>query len=123
MDADLLKLDDLPDDARNLLDAAEREEIAIRDRAERQAERIRSQADRKAAQVEAAAEDEVRALERRLLSELKPLQDHYAREGKLDEALAIRERIRGLKVRLLRAQPDPGSLADYEDTRVGHSVL
>ncbi len=123
MDPDLLSLDDLPADARDLIDAAEGDEIAVRDRAERQSDEIRARADRAVGELQARADEEVRARQQRLLAELKPLQDRYAREGKLDEALAIRERVRGLKASLLRAEPDPGSLTHLDNPRPGSSLL
>jgi hypothetical protein len=123
MDPDLLSLDDLPADARALIDAAERDEITVRDRVERQSDEIRARADRAVSELQARADEEVRARQQRLLAELKPLQDRYAREGKLDEALAIRERVRGLKASLLRAEPDPGSLAHLDQARSGSSLL
>jgi hypothetical protein len=122
MEPDLL-LDDLPAEARALIDEAEHELIAIRDRAERQADEIRVRADRAVAEVNARCATEVRAHERRLLEQLKPLQDGYARQGKLDEALAIRDRIRSLKASLLEAQPDPGSLAGLPAHPVGTQLL
>jgi hypothetical protein len=122
MDPDLL-LDDLPDEARTLIDEAERELQEIRDQAERQADEVRARADRTVAEINARAADEVRVRQRGLLDHLKPLQDSYAKKGKLDEALAIRERIRGLKASLLQAQPDPGSLASLPPHPVGTQVL
>jgi len=68
-------------------------------------------------------EEDVRTRQRSLLEALKPLQDQCAREGKLDEALAILERVRGLKANLLQAQPDPGSLAGMEHPKPGTSQL
>jgi len=123
MDPDLLSLDDLPAEARSLIDAAEHDEIAIRDRAERQIDEIRARADRAAADIQSRADDEVRARNQALLAALKPLQERYLREGKLDEALAIRDRIRGLKANLLRAQPDPGSLGGVDAPAPGTSML
>jgi hypothetical protein len=123
MDPDLLNLDDLPAEARSLIDAAERDEITIRDRAEREVDRLRARAELAVSEVQSRADDEVRARQQALLQALKPLQDQHARQGKLDEALAIRERIRGLKANLLRAQPDPGSLAGVDQPQPGMSQL
>jgi hypothetical protein len=123
MDPDLLSLDDLPAEARSLLDEAQREEIDLRDRAERQTDEIRARADHAVAEIQLRLEDELRARQQRLLAALKPMQDRCAREGKLDEALAIRERVRALKANLLHAQPDPGSLAGLDQPRPGTSML
>jgi len=123
MDPDLLSLNDLPAEARTLIDEAERDEIAIRDKAEREVDRIRARADRQVAEIQSKVEEDVGVRQRALLTALKPLQDQCAKEGKLDEALAIRERIRGLKANLLQAQPDPGSLAGIEQAKPGTSML
>jgi hypothetical protein len=122
MDPDLL-LDDLPAEARTLIDEAERDVQEIRDQAERQADEVRARAARAEAEIDARAADEVRVRQRGLLDRLKPLQDGYAKKGKLDEALAIRERIRGLKAVLLQAQPDPGALSSLPAQPPGTQVL
>jgi hypothetical protein len=134
MTPDLLTLDDLPADARALIEAAEHDEITIRDRAERQIDEVRARAnqaiadiqaraDQAVSELQAGADDEVRSRQLQLLAALKPLQERYLREGKLDEALAIRDRIRGLKSSMLRAQPDPGTLSGVEEPQPGTSLL
>jgi hypothetical protein len=123
MDPELLSLDDLPADARALLDDADHDEIALRAHAEEQIEDIRARADRAVADIQGKVDEDVRARRQRLFRELKPLQDKYAREGKLDEALAIRERLRGLRGSLLQAQADPGSLATFQNEPLGSTRL
>lgn len=66
--------DDLPDPARKRIGEFERE-----------AEEIRRK-----------AEADIRARQQKLLEDLKVLQDVYTKAGKLDEAVAIRDRIRKL---------------------------
>src|SRR5262249_8119493 len=106
-DADLIGLDDLPDDARTVVDAAERAVAEVRERAEREAaeiratveqecEAIRNRAEAELAAVQQATTRELAPLVRGLLDQLRDLQQRYAREGKLDEALAIRARVRQL---------------------------
>jgi multidrug efflux pump subunit AcrA (membrane-fusion protein) len=112
MDPELLSMDDTPAEARELLDAAEQEIDRLRDVARRQADDIRARAERACADIEEAAEEQIRARQLELLGRLKPLQDRHAREGQLDEALAIRDHVRGLKAQLLQARPDPGSLGE-----------
>ena len=112
MDPELLSLDDTPPEARALLDAAESEVAGVRESARRQSDDIRARAERACAEVEETAEEQVRARQLELLRQLKPLQDQHAGEGKLDEALAIRDHIRALKAQLLQARPDPGSLRE-----------
>ena len=58
-----------------------------------------------------------------MLAQLKPLQTACAREGKLDEALAVRDRIRALKAALLQAQPDPGTLSRLPEQPAGTQLL
>jgi hypothetical protein len=122
MDPDLF-LDDLPAEARALLDENERECQLIRDEAERQADELRARAERAAAEVVSRATEQVRDRQLALLRQLKPMQDGYAKKGKLDEALAIRDRIRGLKASLLQTQPDPGTLAVLPAQPAGTQVL
>jgi hypothetical protein len=122
MDPELLAFDDLPADARALLASAEQEEIQLRASAEGRIDEIRARADRAVAEIQGKVEEEVRTRQERLFRELKPLQDKYAREGKLDEALAIRERLRSLRGSLLSAQADPGNLAGVNHT-LGSSLL
>lgn len=123
MAEDILSLDDLPADARRLIDEAEREIIIIRDRAERQVDEVRLRADRAVADIQARADEEVQLRQRALLGQLRPMQQEQMRQGKLDEALAIRERVRGLKAGLLQARPDPGTVMDVPEPRPGRQVL
>src|SRR5262245_56750197 len=123
MDPELMAFDDLPADARALLDAAEHDEIALRAGAEQRIDEIRARADRAVVEIQTRVEEEVRVRQQRLYRELKPLQDRYAKEGKLDEALAIRERFRNLRGGLFQAQANPGNLAGYQPATPGSSVL
>jgi len=131
--SDLFSLDDLPNEARELLDEAERDVIAIRDKAERQAdetqlranrqiEDIKKKADKTISDANRTAQEQVEDRQKRLLAALRPLQQKYAKEGKLDEALAIRERIRALKTSAAQVRPNPGTLAG-EDATPGRTEL
>src|SRR5206468_3372559 len=60
---------------------------------------------------------------RQLLEALRPLQSAYVKEGLLDEALAIRDRVRQLRTRLLNARPDPGTLVEYQLADEGKEAL
>ena len=112
MDPELLSMDDTPAEVRDLLDAAEQDIGRLRDVARRQADDIRDRAERACVEIDETAEEEIRARQLELLRGLKPIQDRHVREGKLDEALAIRDHIRGLKAQLLQARPDPGSMGE-----------
>jgi hypothetical protein len=56
--------------------------------------------------IQKKADKEIQPLRDRAVQKLKALQDKYCREAKLDEALAIREKIKEIKGIL----PDPGQL-------------
>jgi hypothetical protein len=133
-DPDLLAWDELPDDARELIahteatiadirDRAARQVNAIRDEAERECAAIRERAEAAIAQVEHGVTRELAPLVRELVSSLRLLQEHYARQGKLDEALAIRARVRQLRSDLLGVQPDPGNLTGFGPGDIGRVVL
>jgi hypothetical protein len=59
-----------------------------------------------ASAIQKKADREIQPLRDRAVKRLKALQDKYCREAKLDEALAIREKIKEIKGIL----PDPGQL-------------
>src|SRR4051812_39587095 len=99
-DADLMSLDELPEDARALIARAEQSIAAIRaradartaeirDEAERECAAIRERADAAVARVEQGSTRELAPLVRELVDALRRMQEGYAREGKLDEALAV----------------------------------
>lgn len=131
---DLFSLDELPDEARTVLDDAERSVAAVRDRADRQAAAIRDRADAECAAIRERAEIEVSAIHQESTRELAPLvrdlvdrlrglQEAFARDGKLDEALAIRARVRQLRGDLLGVRPDPGNLTEFGAAEFGRSFL
>lgn len=134
LDDDLLLSDDLPPDARQLLDDADRAiaEVrartrqavaAIRDEAERRAEEIKRAAEAEAAAVQAEAAKELSPLLRDLFLQLKAMQAEYLKGGKLDEALAVRHRLRGLRCDLFGVKPDPGNLTDFGTADHGKSFV
>lgn len=133
-DADLMSLDELPDDARALIAEAERAIEEIRDRtarraaelraeAERECEAIRDRAEAEAARAEQAGTRELAPLVRNLVDSLRRTQEAYTRDGKLDEALAIRARVRQLRGDLLGVRPDPGNLTEFTAADAGRSLL
>lgn len=85
----------LPADAHKLVTDFEQEAAAIRLRAQR----------------------ELAARQQKLIEELTKLQDAYSKPGTLDEAVAIRDRIRQLKAggpeAIVDALPDPGMLHQF----------
>jgi LCCL domain len=133
-EADMIGLDDLPDDARAVVDGAERAIAAVRDRADRDTRDIRDTADRECEAIRNRAESELAAVQqaatrdlaplvRTMLEQLRELQQRYAREGLLDEALAIRARVRQLRGDLLGVRADPGTLTEFSVADAGRTAL
>jgi predicted nucleic acid-binding protein len=133
-EADRTGLDELPDDARAAIDAAERAMAEVRDRADRQSRAVRDSVNleielaRGRGEVELAAVQqnttrELAPLVRGLLDRLRDLQRHYAREGLLDEALAIRARVRQMRGDLLGVRPDPGTMTEFTAADAGRTAL
>jgi hypothetical protein len=133
-DSDLTALDELPDDAQAVVAGAERAVAAVRDRADEQVRAIRQAADEECAAIRARAEAdtaevqhettrELAPLVRELVETLRGLQERYARDGKLDEALAIRARVRQLRADLLGVRADPGNLAQLGAGDFGRPLL
>ena len=104
----------------------------MRERADRQttnraeAERNRRDPRRVDAEVAAPEQSATRDLARsfrELVDSLRKMQEAYARDGKLDEALAIRARIRQLRSDLLGVRLDPGNLTEFAVADAGRVVL
>lgn len=66
-----------------------------------------------AEKIRAKAELEVTVKREAAIRKLQEVQDKYTRDAKLDEAVAIRDTIRGLKSAGLRPLPDPGNLINF----------
>jgi hypothetical protein len=133
-DLDLSTLDELPDDARELIERAEQAISSIRARADGQANDVRGEADRDCAAIQERAEAAVARIEqaatrelaprvRELVDSLRRMQEQYTRDGKLDEALAIRARVRQLRGDLLGVRADPGNLTEFTVADVGRTAL
>jgi hypothetical protein len=86
------------------------------------AQRVLAQLDQEQAQARLEAEARITLARQRAIEYLKALQDRYAASGQLDEALAIRNRIRQLGGGggLGATTPDDQNLTEYRD-RVGQS--
>lgn len=124
LDDDLLLCDDLPPEAKRLLDEADRTIAEVRSRTDRAITAIREEAERKADEIKRAAEGEVARTQaeaakelspllRDLFHQLKAMQAEFMKEGKLDEALAVRNRLRGLRSDLFGVKADPGNMTDF----------
>ena len=122
MDPEELLADTLPDDARELIERTDTEVEELRQHAEQQADAIRAHAEEEVAGLQDETDRQVRRRQRQLIDRLQPLQDSYARAGRLDEALAIRDRVRQLSRTLADVREDPGYL-DVAEQDVGRSFL
>jgi hypothetical protein len=122
MSIDLLYDEDLPPEARELLAEADKEIEKLQAKAERDVARIRKKAEADVQKAEAARDEGVRERRHALAQQLKPLQDAYAREGSLDEALAIRAQIRRLRPGVAGVEPVPDIL-ECRAEDVGKSFL
>ena len=68
------------------------------------------------------AEDDIRKRRELLIQKLQSLQDDYTRAAKLDEAVAIRDRLRLLRTAHLKPRQSPGNLVTY-GTKTGRSFF
>jgi hypothetical protein len=82
---------DVPADARGLIDDFDKETKALKEKADR----------------------EIKDKRDKLIERLKQLQDTYTRAGKLEEAVAIRDKIKSMKQSTLEVKADPGNLTGY----------
>lgn len=134
LDNDLLLCDDLPPEAKRLLDEADRTIADVRTRTDRAIAAIREEAERKADEIKRAAEGEVATVQaeaakelspllRDLFHQLKAMQAEFMKEGKLDEALAVRNRLRGLRSDLFGVKPDPGNLTEYSSADFNKALV
>ena len=114
--------DDLPPEARDLVEKVGLQIGKLRDKTQKDAAAVQQKADREIAELNERCQQKVQAQVDKLAAELKPLQQSYAREGKLDEALAIRAQINQLQVVQGGAEPDPGTLVGLQG-EIGKSFL
>lgn len=88
------------------------------------AQTLVSQFEQRQASLQQEAEQKIKAERELLVQRLQQLQDRYTREAKLDEAVAIRDRIRQLQARVATqtaaVSPDPGDLTEFGN-RIGES--
>lgn len=133
LDPELLS-DELPAEARILIEEAEDQLArissvceqttdAIQDQAERDCTAIRAKAQKDTAAAQRAASLEVTPILRDLFGKLKTMQTQLAQSGLLDEALAIRGRLRSLRADLFNIRPDPGSMSDFSTSDYGRAYL
>ncbi|MCC2672191.1 MAG: hypothetical protein K0Q72_4663, partial [Armatimonadetes bacterium] len=97
--------EDLPEEVRELIAAVELEIGKLDAKAGRDVARIRQKAERDAAAVESKKDAATQQLRQELSERLKPVQIAYAKEGKLDEALAIRAQVRSMRLGGAHVEP------------------
>jgi hypothetical protein len=103
--------EDLPEEVRELIAAVELEIGKLDAKAGRDVARIRQKAERDAAAVESKKDAATQQLRQELSERLKPVQIAYAKEGKLDEALAIRAQVRSMRLGGAHVEPAPERLS------------
>ncbi|MGL6073602.1 MAG: LCCL domain-containing protein [Fimbriiglobus sp.] len=119
----LTSSDELPPEARELITQAEatarevrtvmhNETTRLRAALEDEIQAMRKRTERDICQLEVEVTRKLAPVLRSLFDGLRGMQEHYTKQGKLDEALAIRANIRQLRSDLLGIRPDPGSLSD-----------
>ena len=134
IDETLLYSDELPAEARILLDSVERGVVALRERTkqgvdaiqaelERRVDELKLDAARRTAEIQLVASQEITPLVRDVFNQLKVLQTNYAQKGQLDEALAVRHRLHILRNDLLGVKPDPGNMTDFNREDYGKSFI
>lgn len=134
LDDDLLLSDDLPPSAKLVLDEADRAiaEVrrktelavaAVRGEADREIDAIRRRCDERVADLQTEAAQELSPLLRTLFQRLKQMQAEFLKDGLLDEALAVRNRLRAMRSDLFGVKPDPGNLTEYGTADYGRSLL
>jgi hypothetical protein len=127
---DYLFSDDLPEEARQFIqdlerrtreikERVDRDRLAIRDAAERECAAIRARADAEIATLEATSASQIAPLLRELFRELKVMQVRHAQAGDLDEALAIRAKLKQFRREFLNIQDDPGNLSEFSREDIG----
>lgn len=78
-----------------------------------EAQRLVTQLQNREAAIRARLEAELQPEWQQVIQQLQALQDRFTREGKLDEAVAVRAQVRALRAKLPGVLPDPGSLMAY----------
>lgn len=123
MESGSFLFEELPSDARGILDEAQTAIREFEEKAQREIQEIRLHAERRIAEIRATSNGAIQAKKQKLAEQLKPLQISYAKQGLLDEALAIRERIQRLRIDLAEVQQDPGTLNHLKPEDAGKTIV
>jgi hypothetical protein len=115
-------IEDLPSDVADLIDRFEREAGLLRERVGEEIQKIQEKADEETSLIRRKGEEKIQVKTIALIDQIKPLQESYLKNGRLDEALAIRDAIRQLRRVMMNARPDPGNLLSFQD-RINQEFL
>jgi hypothetical protein len=115
-------IEDLPSEVADLIERFESDAVGIRDKMNGEIEKIQEKADEEIQLIRNKCEQRIKLKAVALIDQIKPLQESNLKNGKLDEALAIREAIRGLRWGMMNAKPDPGNLLAYQN-KIGQQFL
>jgi hypothetical protein len=107
--------DDVPPELRDLIAKAEEAVETIKAGMESKIQNLRDRFDRDVMALQESAEQKIRLEQRHLTDKLKPAMEEYTRQGKLDEALAIRAVIQQFRQQSLNVRPNPGTLIEYQN--------
>ncbi len=107
--------EDLPKEASEIIQNTDNAIKTINDEANSKIAEIKEQKALEIKDVREHAEQRIRLESQHLADKLKPIMESYAKDGKLNEALAIRAKLKQCKQLSTAVRPDPGTLADYED--------
>ena len=115
-------VEDLPAEARELVEKLGAQVSKLRQKAQKEIATVQQRADREIEELNERCRQKVQAQIEKAIADLKPLQVSYAKEGLLDEALAIRDQIKQPKAEQAGAEPDPGTLVGLQG-QVGRSFF
>lgn len=119
---DLGEEEDLPAEAREILDEAFEELDELEQTTQHKIEQIEARRQQEIQALRADLDEKKQRVQQAVIAELKPLQESYTRRGLLDEALAIREQIRMLKGKG-QVLPAPTNLTQFGVADVGKSFV
>lgn len=107
-------LDELPDQAKALVQRINDEIAHLQEQTEAARQGIREQAEQQVTEIERKADDRGRLLFEQAIDQLEPLQKELFRAGDLGKALAVFLQVRALKARIENVLPDPGNLTQFQ---------
>ncbi|MBX9692611.1 MAG: hypothetical protein K2Z81_09525 [Cyanobacteria bacterium] len=106
--------EDLPPEAVEMVKSTDDAIKLIKEDCSSRIEEIRERMDLEIKEIRQGMEQKIKLENQHLADRLKPIMEQYAKEGKFDEALAIRAKLKESKSKSSNVRPDPGTLTEYE---------